>query len=82
MFNLDSSTSFKSSNIDFRAPSNLPRVVATMGRVVVRRRCRVRVSPIPRFAGDTRAHGAMIPPPQFLPVAMKFAFVQVVVGMS
>ena len=40
-----------------RAPSRSVRAVATMGRGVVRRRWRVRWSPMPREAGEVRIQG-------------------------
>lgn len=38
-------------------PSGSWRAVARMGRVVRCRRCRVRVKPMPRLEGVTKAHG-------------------------
>jgi hypothetical protein len=41
----------------FFVPGRSARAVVIIGRVVVRRRCRVRASPMPREAGEVRIQG-------------------------
>lgn len=56
---LSGSTSFKSLSNSFLVSWMFLRAVATTGRGVVLRRCRVRWKPIPRLAGVTRENGAI-----------------------